>query len=189
MRGRELTHHGILGMHWGVRKPELTNPRGDSQTQVKSDKIQKVLDVIGVDKESLLEKYGDVKSSKVGQFISKHKRGIAETGLALAGAGLMYAGYSKISRLQAATGIVYNLRTMAWDTGYENNPYWDKDITLEAGSVLKRISSVAETDVRPGGFYASFLPQDLLELKATIPGMWRGWGVGDMQKAGLLTIT
>ena len=27
MRGKELKHHGILGMHWGVRKPEPTVDR------------------------------------------------------------------------------------------------------------------------------------------------------------------
>lgn len=53
------------------------------------------------------------------------------------------------------------------------------------GSVFKRMSTRQETEIRPGGFYASFKDEDVERYKAVLPIYWKKWGFppkeGDVQ--------
>lgn len=53
----------------------------------------------------------------------------------------------------------------------------DKPIHLSAGSIVKRISTEAETEIRPGGFYAAHKPEDVERYKAVLPIFWKQWGM------------
>jgi hypothetical protein len=45
-----------------------------------------------------------------------------------------------------------------------------------AGSIFKRMSTQKETEIRPGGFYASFKDEDVERYKAVLPIYWKTWG-------------
>lgn len=45
-----------------------------------------------------------------------------------------------------------------------------------AGSIFKRMSTMKETEIRPGGFYASFKDEDVERYKAVLPVYWKMWG-------------
>jgi hypothetical protein len=47
-----------------------------------------------------------------------------------------------------------------------------------AGSIFKRVSTEMETDIRPGGFFASPHPEDVERYKAILPVFWKQWGLG-----------
>lgn len=63
---------------------------------------------------------------------------------------------------------------------------WDKGVDIPKGGVLKRLGSVAETEKRPGGFFACYRDEDVESYKAILPTFWRGWGVGSPSKGGYL---
>lgn len=64
--------------------------------------------------------------------------------------------------------------------------HWRKGVELPEGSVIKRLSSVAEKEVRPGGFYAAHRDQDVQSYKALLPSFWEGWGVGHPSAGGFV---
>lgn len=63
---------------------------------------------------------------------------------------------------------------------------WDKGVDLSPGSLLKRISSVAETEARPGGFYAAFRDEDVESYKAILPSFWPQWGKASPTDGGFI---
>lgn len=50
-------------------------------------------------------------------------------------------------------------------------------VDLAPGSILKRVSTIKETQIRPGGFYASHDDEDVARYKAILPVFWRMWGI------------
>lgn len=64
--------------------------------------------------------------------------------------------------------------------------HWDKGVDLPRGAILKRLSTVAETNVRNGGFYAAHRKEDVESYKALLPSFWEGWGVGSPKTGGYL---
>lgn len=78
----ELFHHGVKGMHWGVRHDykKIGSKNGRNGSAENSNGLQKA-------KQS---------SSKAGSFVSKHKKGIAIAGALLA-AGIAGIAISKIN--------------------------------------------------------------------------------------------
>lgn len=50
-------------------------------------------------------------------------------------------------------------------------------VTLSVGSIVKRITTAKETEIRPGGFYAAFKEADVERYKAVLPTYWSEWGL------------
>lgn len=65
------------------------------------------------------------------------------------------------------------------------NTHWESGVSLPKGSVLKRLSTVKETEIRPKGFYAAFEDSDIERYKAELPVWWGRWGY--QEKSGYLT--
>lgn len=63
---------------------------------------------------------------------------------------------------------------------------WEHGVDLPKGSVLRRLSSVAETNPRPGGFFAAHLESDVESYKAILPAFWEQWGVGRAESGGFI---
>ena len=63
---------------------------------------------------------------------------------------------------------------------------WDKGVELPKGSIIRRLSSVAETVPRPDGFFAAHLDDDIESYKAILPNFWAQWGVGSAKEGGFL---
>lgn len=63
---------------------------------------------------------------------------------------------------------------------------WENGVKLSGGSLLKRVSSVAETEVRAGGFFASFRDEDVKSYSAILPSFWPGWRVGVPMDGGFI---
>ena len=53
-----------------------------------------------------------------------------------------------------------------------------EDTNLKAGTIFKRLSTERETNIRPGGFYASYKDEDTARYKAILPVFWKQWGRG-----------
>lgn len=63
---------------------------------------------------------------------------------------------------------------------------WEHGVNLPKGSIIRRLSSVAETVPRPEGFYAAHLDSDVESYKAILPTFWQQWGVGSAKAGGFL---
>lgn len=50
-------------------------------------------------------------------------------------------------------------------------------VHLSAGSIVKRISTESETEIRPGGFFAAYKDEDVNRYKAVLPVYWKMWGI------------
>lgn len=48
-------------------------------------------------------------------------------------------------------------------------------INLPAGHIFKRVSTEAETTIRPGGFFAAHADEDVERYKAILPVFWKQW--------------
>jgi hypothetical protein len=66
------------------------------------------------------------------------------------------------------------------------NLNWEKGVSLPKGSVIRRLSTVAETVPRPEGFYGAHLDSDVDSYKAILPTFWKQWGIGDPRTGGFL---
>ena len=63
---------------------------------------------------------------------------------------------------------------------------WDNEVSLPSGSIIKRISSKAEKNVRTSGFFGTFLENDTASYKAVLPVFWKNWEVGDAREGGYI---
>lgn len=63
---------------------------------------------------------------------------------------------------------------------------WDNDVKLSAGSILKRVSSKAETAARADGFFACFRDEDVKSYSAILPTFWAQWKVGTPMDGGFI---
>ena len=59
-------------------------------------------------------------------------------------------------------------------------------ITIKAGSLVTRISSMKESYIREGGFYAANDPKDIARYKAVLPVYWKLWGVNNADGGGYI---
>lgn len=63
---------------------------------------------------------------------------------------------------------------------------WDTNVSLSPGSVIKRVSSVAETQVRSSGFFGAFRDDDVKSYSAILPSYWAKWKVGVPMDGGFI---
>lgn len=181
-----LEHHGILGMHWGIRKPEPIGMRRRSSSNLgreydaKFSQVRKHLLSAGLNERALKDKYGpDTNDFKA--FVTAHKTGVkrgVEAGLTIAALAAMYYAMkptmvNQTTMLKAYVSAVDGL-ALNWDAG----------VDLAEGSIIKRVSTTAESNIRPGGFFGAFLDSDVESYKGILPGFWGQWGVGFINNGG-----
>lgn len=158
MAANELTHWGVMGMKWGVHKPEpnssSSNPRPKNIKTVNnsaaSKALLKKLRAKGIDEDSLKQDYYSEQN-----FFQKHKTEIAISA-GVIGTALIFGGAYYLKK----NGYL----SKPLEIALEEN--WTKSIDLPAGTIFSRVSSVAETTPRPGGFYAAFKKNDILRYRA-----------------------
>lgn len=56
------------------------------------------------------------------------------------------------------------------------NAHWENGVNLPKGSVIQRLSTVKETEIRPKGFFGAFDQNDVERYKAELPKWWKTWG-------------
>ena len=195
-----LTHYGVLGMHWGVRKAEPVGTGRQSTSKEKEydkkfSKIREQLKNSGLNEKALQDKYGEPNSNGFLAFVKKHKTGLEIGAGAVVGVAALAALYYYGKPLaKNVAGDVENgiygqtLANLLKTPGLEVDGLlanWDKGVDLSAGSIIKRVSTQVEGTARPEGFYASFLDGDVKSYKAMLPGFWKTWGIGSPAKGGV----
>lgn len=161
-----LTHYGILGMHWGFRKPEpigtgrrdASNIELERANKKKAILVRKDLLARGVDEESFKKDYGPE------SFFKDHKKELI-IGASVIGAAAV-VGVAAYALRNTDLGSLLSTPT---NLIFENN--WHTDLELPVGSILTRASSQIEGAPRPDGFYAAFLKDDVLRYRAALSGI------------------
>jgi len=200
-----ISHHGVKGMRWGVRKEEDTDGGGGSSSAQAAEYHRLADDIVsnsGLDSHMMAAKYGP--ESMQARVVEAKRQADREKlkKIAIAGGvtlGAVAAGVA-IYKVNQAGGFdnlpgmnlkkllaleTTNIKAYS-DTADGLHINWEKGVNLPKGSILKRLSTVAETDPRPGGFYAAFRDEDVNSYKAILPTFWKQWGVGDPRTGGFL---
>lgn len=199
-----LFHAGVKGMKWGVRKKEEISSKSSSRrvdaSQEKRDKaVLKAAGLKDSDVPRLEAKYGPGSMGGKGGLTAKQKKIIAGVAIGVGAAALAYGMYRygnrkatslpdwddytpvQKSRFQVAMAEYEKASLKNWK-GYSPEAVagLSKDrVTLPAGSVLKRVSTDAETSIRPSGFFAAHDAADVDRYKAVMPTVWNRGGRGD----------
>jgi hypothetical protein len=194
-----LAHHGVLGMHWGVRHDKPSHPRQSHGGSSPSDHEKAVLSAAGANQHSeayLKDRYGP----------PEKKKGLSEgqkKALLGAGLGLVAVGYIGVMvaehRMNAKAALAMGQKLKEGDAGWNFQKFllasndkkfgnmmgWDdarvaalktERISLDPGSILKRVSTEKESMIRSDGFFATFKDEDVNRYKAVLPIYWKQWG-------------
>lgn len=203
-----LEHYGVKGMKWGVRKEEERTGLGTRSSldyvepKTRTDKEKQ-------ESEVMKGKYGpdSMKESKDHSLTPTQKKLLIALGTAAAVGGAVYL-FKKTSdsrelirlenqilreRAQARYFEQDKANLLDWadDSNLEKlvGPgvmmHWDHGVDLPPGSIVRRMSSELEHDIRPGGFFAAHEPQDVEIYKGLIPQYWPQWGI--RKKSGYIT--
>ena len=188
-----LRHFGVKGMKWGVRKDRETSGRKSGSSnlptgkksaeelefEANTKKIQADLKSQGINSKSLQAKHAPESLTKEGFALTPgQKKALIIGGLSAVAVGtLVYKNRALAGSLEAST-FAYSKSKDGLDLN------WDQGVNLPKGSIVKRISSVRELEVRPGGFFGVFKDDDVETYKAVLPGFWNQWGVGNANKGG-----
>lgn len=164
MKSDELIHYGILGMHWGIRKPEPFVGTKKSKELVSDHdrnltRFRKHLKSRGMTEDLVRLKQGAF------DFLDEHKKAVIATAIVAA------AATAAVLYLKA------NKKTIPVSMFDQAKPYldefkfnWDKPVDMPAGSILQRVSSVAEDTPKAEGFFCAFLPDDVERYKGFLSG-------------------
>lgn len=196
-----LEHFGKKGMRWGVTNADkLTGRTSGAKEKPTSDpakvyseqavRIKSELKKLGhteLDEAVLKAKYETPAGADPTKGLSDKQKLALKIGAGVViGGALAYATYK-------AYGLGNNLVSLETT---KTNAYfgaadglkinWDTPVKLPKGSVIKRISTVAETEIRPGGFFGCFRDEDVQSYSAILPTFWQQWGVGNPLKGGFI---
>lgn len=187
MNGKEeidriLEHHGIKGMHWGIRHdPQLVGRRPPTANDIHSNKQ--------LQSDQLKRKYGPYKKEdedKGFHLTPTEKKVLIGAGIvggaALAG-GAAYLGYRYLKKSGAVPNgdfFVNYYKGIGKEAIKNRSPglaaHWKDGVSLPTGSIVQRLSTIKETDVRPKGFFAAINQDDVERYKAILPSYWKQWG-------------
>lgn len=188
----------------GGAKPDRASRKAAADAELKAmldDYEKKADDIVkdrGLDSNQLKAKYGPPDAAKA-QSQADHEQYKDLAIKAGIGLGIAAAAYGAYKYAPDGIPIVDFTRTVIKENtllktnmkAYGNARdglavNWDKGVDIPSGGVLKRLGSVAETEKRPGGFFACYRDEDVESYKAILPTFWRGWGVGSPSKGGYL---
>lgn len=179
-----IEHVGVKGMHWGVRKEE-TDESYSKQLEAKYGKDSMKEDVEAVPVQ---------KQSGFASLSSKQKKiAIAVGSVALIGVGVyLEKKYTTSVNLKADAASQFKIKALMQvsdtDMKFYNTglvAHWEDGVNLPAGSIVKRLSTVKETEVMKKGFYCAFDPEDIRRYEAELPKWWKRWGYSETE--GFLT--
>ena len=196
----DLVHHGIKGMHWGVRKAKDSSEGQYSakefagRVESLSSKDKAVLKAAGMSPSqapAMEAKYGPDSNKDSKRHLTPAQKKLIAVGVVaavLVGASIYE---SKTNDTKLINGMVKNgikkptaeyivksdaeknIRAAAFDA----SKLGKEDLTFPAGHIFSRVSTEAEKEIRDTGFYASHSPEDTERYKAVLPVYWKLWGL------------
>lgn len=204
-----LAHHGMKGMHWGVRKEDKP---GSTELTAKEHKILEKFDPDGSNSERLMAMYGpDEGLVQKKSRLSKGQKKALKIGAGIAVAGLLIYGLKKYGKVKQQRSI---------DAYQKDNPhlfakgplknFWTKysDVSVgriakglseddvkklgtepyhfPAGSIVKRVVTRERHELNPDGFFAAYKDEDVERYKAIMPIFWKQVGFGDSTSEGFV---
>lgn len=197
-----LAHFGVKGMRWGVRKEykpvgrESGSKAKDETARQKAEydaeakRIQKALKANGIDDRraaQLKAKYGVAPQEEPTSGLSKNQKIAIGIGVGVGVAALGYAAYKGGVFDSIKSLPLYETNATAYSKAVDGlSINWHEGVDLKAGSILKRVSTVAEKEVRADGFFACFRDGDVESYKAILPTFWPMWGVGTPVDGGYI---
>jgi hypothetical protein len=191
-----LEHHGVKGQRWGVINKDDLKGRASGGSGIMKSKSKNVSDDDSYS-DQLQRKYGkdsmkdnqEVPVEKQDGFHrlspGQKKAAIALGGIALLGGGYYLASkygdsYNKKLNARYFEAQLKDLEIITKQPMSNFSPglaaHWEKGVHLNSGSIMQRLSTVRETDIRPQGFFAAFDHEDVQRYKAELPNWWKKWG-------------
>lgn len=152
-----ISHHGIKGMHWGVRRYQ--NPDGSYTKLGKQHRSQQEPSITESEKQS-----SKSISDKTLKFIKDNNKTLLKVGATSAalaigtyGATKLYSNYRKAGQEPSD----YRSYGLSEPLGDHIDDYSPKGVTYKAGQKLQRVSASAIEDFKNKGFtYVSHLFRD-----------------------------
>lgn len=184
-----LAHYGVKGMRWGVIRDQDGGGRRRGSSQKLTKEERAVLKEVGdSEHDSLLRKLKYGPEGEERKLTPKQKEYLKTAAKIAAGAAVYYglkaAGERAVVNMTVGKDAPTELKSF-WRNYQKPKIPFDFDnlstdrITLEPGSILTRISSAREKNIRAGGFYAAYKPEDITRYKAALPIYWKQWGVAN----------
>jgi hypothetical protein len=215
-----LEHYGVKGMRWGVRKdrdgsgrrysPDTKDFNNSKRISKEDKKFLNDLGLTAADSENLAKKYGPpgagktkgAKSEKEGFRLTDKQKDYLVLGAKIAAIASAVYVVNKYGQKVAVDKFVgkdadKNLKDFwkhySFKTKDNKLKLLDDDtpVSLDAGTILNRISSVKETSLTKGfdgeysnQVFASYDPDDVQRYKAALPIFWQHWGVENPDGGG-----